>query len=63
MLLFLFVSLSVFLSLHDVPEKVFLVNKNGSKIPLAPVAKALNLLSNKTFFFHRNKDLYLLFCR
>ena len=36
MLLFLFASLSVFLSLHDVSEKVFLVSKNGGKVPPGP---------------------------
>ena len=33
----------------------------GGKDPLVPVATALNLPSDKTFFLNRNKDLYLFF--
>ena len=50
MLLFLFASLSVFLSLHDVPKKAFLVNQNGGAgHPRPPAATALILPSDKTF--------------
>ena len=36
MLLFLFASLSFFLSLHDAPKQVFLVNQNEGDAHLAP---------------------------
>ena len=60
MLIFLFVSRSVFLSLHVFPKK-FLINQNRGKGSWPPVATALNLPNDKSFFFHRDKDLYSLF--
>ena len=58
MLLFLFATWSVFLSLQDVPKKVFLVIHNGRK---APRSDGTEFSKRQNFFFHRNKDLYVLF--
>ena len=56
MLLF-FASLSVFL-LHNVPKKLFLVTQNGGQSPPSPpIATAMNMQSEKKFFY-RNKGLY-----
>ena len=50
MLLLLFASFSVFLSLHDVPKKVFCVNQNGGQCPLGLRSDVAEFAKLQNFF-------------
>ena len=58
MLLFIFASLSVFLTLHDDPKNVLLLNEDRG---FGPRSNGTEFASNKTFSSTCNKNLHLLF--
>ena len=68
MLLFLFASLSVFLSLHDFTKKGILVNQNGGQGSPGPRSDSTEFAKKQNFFLLLQKFLFfysrlsLVFC-